>query len=478
MGSRKEKVLQFGEGAFLRAFVDWMIDELNEKCAFDASVTVIKPRAGDFAENVVASGGAFTACFRGIKNAERVEQTRRVTCTTRFLRSVEDYEEYIHCAHNPDLRFVVSNTTEAGIAYNAGDTLCDTPQKSFPAKVTAFLYERFKHFNGEANKSLVFLPCELNEKNGTMLKSIILRYAKEWQLGDTFISWASEKCIFCDTLVDRIVSGLQDGMVVAEPFHLWVIQAPSPEVRAALQKELPFEKAGLNVVWTDDLDFYRKRKVRILNGAHTALVPAAYQAGIDIVADCLNEPSVNDFLHRALFAEIIPALDDGDNAATSARNSHDTSSVDESSSFAHDVLERFANPFIKHQLSSIALNSVAKFNVRVLPSIIDYMKLTGAVPQVLSCSFAALISFYRGVRSNGSVYTCQDDAAVLERFKAIFAHNSNDCDEIVNAVFAESWWTSDSDIAHNGKLKEAVKRYLAIILQDGIMAAIQAAIAA
>ncbi|MBZ4674093.1 MAG: Tagaturonate reductase, partial [Spirochaeta sp.] len=318
--ARKEKILQFGEGNFLRAFVDWMIDILNEKTDFDGNVVIVQPLERGLSDMINDQKGLYTTVLRGVQGGKNVEEFRIINSVSRCLNPYkkDDYEAYMKLAESEDLRFIVSNTTEAGIAYSEGNSLQDTPQAAFPAKVCAFLYKRYKAFDGAQDKGIIVIPVELIDKNGDNLKRIVLQYAKEWNLEAGFTTWLDEACDFCNSLVDRIVPGYpraeaaqlcekigyQDNLLdAAEIFHLWVIECH----KEFHEDELPFNKAGLNVIWTDDMSFYRTRKVRILNGAHTMSVLAAYQAGHNTVQDCIADKNLlYPFMHGGIFEEIIP----------------------------------------------------------------------------------------------------------------------------------------------------------------------------
>ena len=420
------RVLQFGEGNFLRAFVDLMIDELNEKGLFAGRVAVVQPIAQGMADMINAQDGLYTVVLRGYENRREVIRKRIVSCIDSCVNPYTDFDSYIAVATNPDLRFVVSNTTEAGIAYKEGETPDDKPQASFPGKVCALLYRRFQHFGDDAAKGLVFIPCELIDNNGAMLRETVLRYAREWNLEKAFIDWIENANHFTNTLVDRIVTGYprdeinelradlgyEDNLLVtAEIFHFFAIEAPKASMDA-ISEELPFHKAGLNVVWTADATPYKQRKVRILNGAHTMSVLAAFLAGKDTVGEMMGDDVFAQYLRQGIFDEIIPTLD---------------LERDDLTSFAEAVFDRFANPYIRHYLLSIALNSVSKYKVRVLPSILEYHRRKGELPKLLPLSMAALIFFYFGkeivdgaligMRDDGTKYKIADDMEVLEFFR-------------------------------------------------------------
>jgi tagaturonate reductase len=472
---RPEKVLQFGEGNFLRAFVDWMVDILNEKTDFNGNIAVVQPLEKGMGDVINAQNGLYTTILRGVEDGEVVERFRPIASISRCVNAYTQFGDYIKLAENPDLRFVVSNTTEAGIAYNAADRLDDKPQRSFPGKVAAFLYRRWEYFNGDAGKALTFIPCELIDKNGDKLREIVFRYAKEWGLGDAFSVWL-ESCDFCNSLVDRVVPGYPreeaealwnklgytDNLLdMAEVFHLWVI-----ETRRDYAKELPFVEAGLNVIWTDDMSFYRTRKVRILNGAHTMTVAAAFLYGLDTVEACCKDALTSAFMKRGIFEEIIPSMD-GDAGQLTA--------------YAENVLERFANPYIKHLLLSITLNSVSKFKTRILPSIKGFIQKRGELPRCLAFSFAALLAFYEGgavegetvgVR-NGESYPIKDDGEVLERFAAFYKMDEPNKARVVAqaALSCADWWGEDLT-AVTGLLDEVAAR-LDGIWKNGVKAELE-----
>ena len=379
---RPERIIQFGEGGFLRGFIDWIIQITNEKTDFNSSAVVVQPIEQGLCDKLSEQNCVYTHIMRGMKDGVPTVDTKVIDVISRCIKPYEDYEAYLSLAENPDFRFVFSNTTESGIAYSEGDSINDAPPKSFPAKVTALLYKRFKlGYDG-----FIFLPCELIDKNGETLRDIILRYADDWNLGDEFKGWVEEKNIFCNTLVDRIVTGYprdekielayEDNMLnTSELFHLWVIEGPKD-----ILKELPFDKTDLNIIVTDSLEMYRTRKVRILNGAHTSMIPYAMLEGIETVKDCMEDENMFAFVNRCVFEEIIPTLD---------------LPKEELIDYANNVFERFNNPYIKHLCSSISLNSVSKFKVRVLPSLLEYIKRTGNMPKNLIFSLAKLIEFYK-----------------------------------------------------------------------------------
>lgn len=391
---RTERVIQFGEGGFLRGFVDWMLQKVNENSDFDGSVVVVQPIEQGMCDMLSAQNCVYTHVCRGVEGVD----TTVVDVISRCVKPYEDFAAYLALAEQPEMRFVVSNTTESGIVFSSDDKITDAPPKSFPAKVTLLLKKRYELGLG----GFIFLPCELINRNGDNLKKCILQYADLWNLGDDFKAWVEKENVFTNTLVDRINTGYprgedlglgyEDNMAnTSEFFHLWVI-----ETDFDLDSEMPFSKTDLNVIITPDkLEMYRTRKVRILNGAHTSLVPYAMLSGLDTVKSCLDDETMSTHLKKCVFDEIIPTLD---------------LPKDELLSYANSVVERFSNPYIKHYLSAIALNSVSKFKVRVLPSILEYINRYGKMPETLLFAFAKLIDFYKTDMTN-------DDADVVEFMK-------------------------------------------------------------
>ena len=381
---RPERIIQFGEGGFLRGFVDWMIQKLNDNGSFDGSVVVVQPIAQGMCDMLEKQNCVYTHVIRGVEGVEK----SIIDVISRCVKPYDDFDEYLKLAENPDMRFIVSNTTEAGIVFETEDKMTDVPPKTFPAKLTLLLKRRYDL----GLKGFILLPCELIDRNGDNLKKCVLQYADLWNLGVGFKAWIENDNVFANTLVDRINTGYprgedlglgyEDNMVnTSEYFHLWVI-----ECSADIEKELPFKSAGLNVIVTKDkLNMYRTRKVRILNGAHTSLVPYALLSGFDTVKSCIDDEKMCAHVRACVFDEIIPTLD---------------LPKDELVEYAEGVIERFANPYIKHYLSSIALNSVSKFKVRVLPSILEYIKRYNKMPATLIFSFAKLIDFYKTDMTN------------------------------------------------------------------------------
>ena len=378
------KILQFGEGNFLRCFIDWMVQKMNDKADFNGLVRIVQPIGDDFtppSRILNARGGFYHTCLRGVADGKPVEILEENHAVERVLCAASQWGEVEASAKLPSLRFVVSNTTEAGIEYRKD-------QDTFPRKVALLLKARF----GVGLPGLVFIPCELIEHNGDNLKKCVLQYVQDWGMDD-LKAWIERECVFCSTLVDRIVAGRPDPesaaryaeqlgerdevLVCGEPFHFFVVETP---VGFDLEAELPLRKAGVNVVYTPDMQPYRTRKVRFLNGAHTATIPEGILAGFMEVDQLVADPHFNAHFRKILFEEIFPTVDLPE---------------EQKREYAASVLERFANPFAHHKLMSIALNSVSKWKVRVLPTLLDYVKMNGALPENLARSFAWLLKFYR-----------------------------------------------------------------------------------
>ena len=389
-----ETVIQFGEGGFLRGFADWMIQKMTDVGAFEGKVVVVQPIENGLCDLLTAQDCKYTHVIRGSEGVE----TSLINVISRCVKPYEDFASYLALAEIPTMRFIISNTTESGIVFVGSDLPENAPKVSFPAKLTLLLRRRFDLGLG----GFILLPCELIDHNGDNLKKCVLQYADLWNYGADFKAWVENENVFCNTLVDRINTGYpkdedmnlgyEDKMVnTSEYFHLWVI-----ETDCDIEAELPFSKANLNVIVTKDkLEMYRTRKVRILNGAHTSLVPYALLTGLDTVKSCMDDETMREHIRKCVFEEIIPTLD---------------LPREELVDYAENVLTRFSNPYIKHYLSSIALNSVSKFKVRVLPSILEYNKRFGKLPETLTFAFAKLIDFYRTDMTN-------DDPTIISFMK-------------------------------------------------------------
>ncbi|MBR1584452.1 MAG: tagaturonate reductase [Clostridia bacterium] len=472
--SAPEKVMQFGEGNFLRAFVDDFFDIANEKAGFNGKVVLVQPIAQGLTELINAQEGLYTLYLRGSEKGKKVDDKRVISCVSRCVNPYGDWESVLALARSPELEIVVSNTTEAGIVHESESAFDQVPPISFPAKLTRVLYERFT----AGQKGLIILSCELIDNNGKELLRCVNAYIDDWGLSAEFKRWVNEENIFCSTLVDRIVpgrirdvgevaalaekNGYDDPLTdVGEVFGFWAIEGP-----AELNDRLPFQKAGVPVIVVPDVTPYKKRKVRILNGAHTGFVLGAYLAGFDIVRDCMNDDTVLAFMNKMLYDEVIPTL---------------PLDKEDCKNFASAVQDRFNNPFVNHELMSISLNSTSKWRARNMPTFLDYVAEKKALPPCLTMSLAAYIAFYsndiqaltdRGLvcrRPKGNEYTVSDDRWALEFF---FAHKDDSIEQLVHAVLTnEQMW--GQNLAAIAGLEEAVARGLHIIREQGALAAYQ-----
>ena len=470
---RPIKVLQFGEGNFLRAFVDYMIDIANETGDFNGDIVLVKPIEFGTLDLFHKQECQYTVQLRGIVDGEAKRINRVVTSVTDVVDAYNEYEKYAAFAKLDTLRFIVSNTTEAGIVYDDTDRFEFAPPKTYPGKLTKFLFERYTHFEGALDKGLVILPVELIDDNGIHLKQCVLKLAALWNLGEAFIAWINEACIFTSTLVDRIVTGYprdeaaalceefgyQDNLIVTgEPFALWVIESDKD-----ISGEFPLPQAGLPVIFTDNQKPYKQRKVRILNGAHTSFVLASYLAGNDIVLESMEDELVFNFMKATIFDEVIPTL---------------TLPKEDLVDFANAVITRFNNPYVKHALLSISLNSVSKWRARCMPSFLGYIENEGKLPTHLTFSLAALMAFYTGTEirdkalighRDGAEYNILDDAAVLEFFAA---NSSKDAAEFAHATLSNvDFW--GQDLSELAGVEEAVVTYLSDIRTLGMRAALE-----
>ncbi len=419
----KETVIQFGEGNFLRGFFDYFLHTMNKKGIYDGKAVVVQPiEIGRVAE-LNAQGCKYNLYLRGVQNGKIIKEHTMIESISRGIDPYKDFEGYISLADNPDFRFIVSNTTEAGIEFVDSCKIDDKPAKSFPAKLTQLLYRRYKNgFNG-----FVIFSCELIDNNGAELKKCVLKYAELWKLERDFVEWIENENSFCNTLVDRIVTGYPNDntrdahpddkcLDTAEYFHLWVIEGN-------FEEEFPLQKAGFNVVWTDNVKPYKKMKVRVLNGAHTSMVFPALLSGIETVGDCLKDELISEFLNTNLNKYILPVL----------------GGTDEAKEFADAVMERFANPYIHHLLKSIALNSVSKFAVRVLPTMIDYKNMFGEYPKTMAVSLASLIVYYKDNDISDSEYAVDfirnNDVKDILSNEKLWEEDLTDLTEIVSSAY-------------------------------------------
>ena len=463
--SHPVKVLQFGEGNFLRAFVDWMIDIANEKGVTDCSVAVVSPR---FKNNagigmLKEQDGLFHVCLEGIENGVPAKTSRLISCVADAFSPLDDFASYEKYIYSPELRFVVSNTTEAGIRYEPDDVCSETPA-TFPGKVTSLLYRRYKHFEGDERRGLIFLCCELIEDNGSTLRKYVIRHAKEASLEDGFIDWVENSCIFCDTLVDRIVPGFpkdnivqvqselgyEDNLVVkGELYHIWAIGGEGYD---KVKEELPLDKASLNVLFLPSIKSFRDKKVRILNGSHTGMVPVALQLGCETVMDAFNNPDVNRFINGMVEREVIPMIDEDQ---------------EEVKQFAKGILERFYNPYIRHFLKSIALNSLSKWEARNYPTVEDWWKKRGEYAEAELFTFASLMALY----APDSGFEPEDNGAHLGLIRDAW-NAGGDYAEIVKLIVRSGIFVNDFESAVPG-FSAKVGEFLGEIKSQGMARALK-----
>ena len=472
--SAPEKILQFGEGNFLRAFVDYWFDVANEKTGWNGKCCLVQPIASGLSKQINQQEGLYTLYLRGMENGQKVDRKRIISSVSRCLNPYEkaDFEAMMEVAVSDDLEYIVSNTTEAGIVYDPGCQLEDSPCESFPGKLTQVLYKRYQ----AGKNGLVILSCELIDNNGKALLKCVNQYIDQWGLDEGFRAYINDKCTFCSTLVDRIVPGrvrdpeqaaqmeAENGYIdalidVSEVFGVWNIEGPT-----WLEEKLPFKAASVNCPVAADVTPYKKRKVRILNGAHTGFVLGAYLGGFDIVRDCMHDDSVRGFMNKMLHEEVIPTLP------------LDRADLE---NFASAVQDRFNNPFINHELMSISLNSTSKWRARNMPSFLEYIELTGKLPVCLTMSFAAYIAFFSNDiqelteaglvcgRPNGGKYTVFDDRWVLEFY---YAHKNDTVEDLVHAVMTnQQMW--GQDLTQISGFEEATVQNLKKIRSEGAVAA-------
>ena len=474
------KVLQFGEGNFLRAFIDWMIYRMNKKGLFNGKVTVVQPLEHGMIDMMEKQDYLYTLFLRGVQSGEVKVEKEIIDVIEKAVNVYTDFDGYLKEAENPDLRLIVSNTTEAGIVLRKEDRPEDLPPVSFPGKLLLFLRKRYDFFNGDMGKGFLILPCELIDRNGDNLKKILSVLASDWYPGDSsFQTWLTEANVYFNTLVDRIVSGYprdevetlweecgyKDNLVdTGEIFHFLVIEGDGK-----YKAELPLHEAGLEVKWTDDMSPYRTRKVRILNGAHTMTVLAAWLYGLETVKNCMDDDVLSAYIKKGIYDEIIPTLD---------------LPKEELEFFGNAVLERFSNPYLKHFLLTISLNSVSKFRTRVLPSLLEYINRNKKLPELLTFSLAALVLFYRGETRlentmiahravDGSEYEINDSPEVLDFFFRLWSsykdEDSPDYKFIMQKVLGKTeYW--DRDLNEVEGLADAAASFLKRMISEGVPA--------
>jgi tagaturonate reductase len=451
------KVLQFGSGNFLRGFVDWMLQKMNGNLNFNAGVSVIQSVSRS--ETLQSQHGVYTVILKGIREDEFVSEHLKVDVIQRVINPAADFKTFLEEGLNPDLQFIISNTTEAGIEFSPADENVHTLSATFPGKLTQLLFTRF---NDNLGNHLIVLPTELIENNGDQLKSMVHRYVQHWSLPSSFVPWLNTHVTFCNTLVDRIVSGFPkrskevvydelgyvDELVVeGEWFHLWVIEGPR-----WIEEVLPLKKAGFNVIFTNDLRPYRIRKVRILNGAHTGMALVGSALGLQSVREAIEDNALGNFMRRIIYDEIIPQI---------------PGELNELEAYANEVINRFRNPAIDHQLASILLNSFSKFKVRVLPSIIDYLKKNGSVPERLSFILAALLYYFRGTVNEVAIKDSNDIFAIMKEAWMNTDSSEAQVFQLTEKVLRQPLW--DVDLGKYPELITATARQLVLMVSHGML---------
>lgn len=464
---RKIKIMQFGEGNFLRAFVEWILQDLNDKGAISADVVVVQPMPLGRVKDIAAQDGLYTLRLEGIDKGERVKKSEIIDVIGDCVNPFTDYEKFLRYGESEDLQIIISNTTEAGIALDTTDTDFTVCPKSFPGKLLALLKRRYDKFGGAADKGLAIVPCELIDNNGDELYRVLTELAKVNNMDEKFIEWMQTANHFTSTLVDRIVPGypkaeipaireetgyIDNNVVKGEIFHLWVLKK-----EPFVQKVLPADSTGLNVIFADDIKPYKQRKVKILNGSHTALVPVAYLCGIDTVGESMADPTIGKYVRDFIFDEVNPTID---------------LPQDQMTAFANSVIERYRNPFIRHELMSIALNSTTKFKTRLLPTLLDYVRIFGKLPEHLIFSFAAIIEFHKGKRGDQDI-ALKDDPSYLAFWHRLWAEFDDDYLAMAKKVLAwEEAWDMDMNTIHP-EIAEKVASRLEDIDKNGMRDAVE-----
>ena len=460
-----EKVIQFGEGNFLRAFIDWIIWKTNQKTSFNASVVVVQPIEKGLVDKLNQQEGLYHLNLQGLQNGEPVDSVDLIDVISRGINPYEEFDAYLALAQQEEIRFVISNTTEAGIAFDPSCKLEDKPASSYPGKLTQLLYRRFQYFKGAKDKGLIIFPCELIFENGKHLKECIRQYIDLWNLGADFSAWFEEACGVYSTLVDRIVPGYpketaaqlcervgyEDNLLdKAEIFHLWVIEAPR-EVAA----EFPANQAGLNVLFVPSEAPYHERKVTLLNGPHTVLSPVGYLSGLNTVKECCEDPEIGLFVKKVMLEELMPTLN---------------LPKEELEKFAADVMERFRNPFVKHFVTSIMLNSFPKFKTRDLPGLKTYLERKGELPQGLVLGLAAICTYYKGGKRGQDEIVPNDDPKIMGLLKELWA--TGDVSKVAKGVLADEFiWGEDLNAIPG--LTNLLCKDLSLIREKGMREAVK-----
>ena len=456
-----ERIIQFGEGNFLRAFVDWIVWNMNVKADFNASVVVVQPIAQGMVDMLNKQDCLYHVNLQGLDQGVAVDSLTMIDVISRALNPYTENEAFMKLAEQPEMRFIISNTTEAGIAFDPSCKLTDVPASSYPGKLTQLLYHRFKTFHGDKTKGFIIFPCELIFLNGHKLKETIFQYIELWNLEEAFKAWFEEACGVYATLVDRIVPGFprkdilaiqeklqyNDNLVVqAEIFHLWVIEAPKE-----VAEEFPADKAGLNVLFVPSEEPYHERKVTLLNGPHTVLSPVAYLSGLNIVREACQHEVIGKYIDKVMFGELLETLN---------------LPKDELIQFGKDVLERFNNPFVDHQVTSIMLNSFPKYQTRDLPGLKTYFDRKGVLPSGLVLGLAAIITYYKGGKRGDDEIKILDDVKITTLLTDLWATGCTTrvTEGVLNAEFI---WGENLNLIPG--LTEKIVYYLNSIQEKGMI---------
>ena len=463
---RPIKIMQFGEGNFLRAFVEWIIQNLNDNGAINSDVVLVQPMPFGRVKDIAAQDGLYTLRLEGIDGGKTVKKSEVINVVGDCVNPFEEYEKFLKYGESEDLQVVISNTTEAGIAVDPTDTNFSVCPKSYPGKLLALLKRRYDYFKGDEKRGLAIIPCELIDNNGDELYRCLTELAQINKMDNDFIEWMQKCNHFTSTLVDRIVPGypkneieeiqketgyIDNNVVKGEIFHLWVLKK-----EPFVQKVFPADRTGLNVIFADDIKPYKQRKVKILNGSHTAMVPIAYLAGIDTVGEAVNDPVIGKFVRDFVFEEVNPTINLPQNEMTA---------------FANSVIERYQNPFIRHELMSIALNSTTKFRTRLLPTLLDYVKIKGKLPAHLVFAFAALVLFHRGKRGDEDIKLA-DDSAYLAKWKQLWSEFGGDYEKLARDVLGwKEAWEMDMNTVHPD-ICAVVAKFLRAMDGKGMRAAV------
>ncbi len=460
-----EKVIQFGEGNFLRAFIEWIIWKTNQKTDLNASVVVVQPIEKGMIDWLNEQDCLYHLNLQGLDKGQPVDSVDLIDVISRGINPYRDFQDYLRLSEQPEMRFIISNTTEAGIAFDPSCKFTDEPALSYPGKLTQLLYHRYEYFKGDKTKGFIMFPCELIFENGKHLKECILQYIDLWNLGEGFKDWFLSACGVYSTLVDRIVPGYPRDTVAqlterigiedrlldkAEIFHLWVIEAPKE-----VSDEFPADKAGLNVLFVPSEAPYHERKVTLLNGPHTVLSPVGYLSGLDTVKQCCEDPLIGKFVHKVMFEELLPTLN---------------LPKEELEKFASDVMDRFRNPFVKHFVTSIMLNSFPKFRTRDLPGLKTYLERKGTLPKGIVLGLAAICTYYKGGMRGETPIVPNDDPKIMDLLKDLWA--TGDTKKVADGVLgAEFIW--DEDLNKVPGLNNLLVELLDKIQKDGMRVAVE-----